>query len=390
MTTVFLSAGDLSGERYAASLVRALGARRGDLRFVGMGGRAMEESGVELCVDQRELAVGGLFELISSGRRILRTWRRLTRRLRDEDPAVVVLVDSGGFNLRLARWIRRAGRAKIFYYIPPQVWAWRRSRIRALAAHTDRIAVTLPFEVGFYSEYGVDVDYVGHPLLDDADAPSAVPTDSRRRRAREALGLTSSKRLLGLFPGSRRSEVAWHLESMVQVFQNLARDGLDLEGLVVRAPSLEAADFERRVAAASGEFGHALRVVDGANGAALDAVDVGLTKPGTTTLELMLRECPMVVMGRVHPLTARIVRRSLRVSYTALPNLLSEREVVPEFLQEAAHAVPIARSVSELFEGEARDRQIGAFVDARRRLGRGGAADAAAKIVEELLGSSAT
>ncbi len=390
MTMILVSAGDLSGERYAGELVDAIRKRRPESRFVGMGGAAMASVGVELVVDQRELAVGGIFEALSSLGRIFRAWREMTRCLREREPDLVILVDSGGFNLPFARLVRRLGRAKIFYYVAPQVWAWREGRLRVLAECTDRIAVILPFEKEYYALRGVDVDFVGHPILGSRSMESSVSISvgERRDSARNRLDLDPGASVIALYPGSRRSEIESHLALWIDSFRILLRDRPELKAVIVRAPSLDREDFEARVIAAAEDIAGSIVVATGDTQDSLDAADVALAKPGTITLELLLRGCPMVVAGRVNSWTSRIVRRSLKANYFSMPNLLMEKEIVPELIQEEACAEHIAGALSPLFEGPARAEQVEALLGARQRLGSRGAAERGALIVEELLGSA--
>lgn len=387
MTTILISAGDLSGERHAATLVRELRAKRPDLRFIGMGGSAMAEAGVELVVNSRELAVGGVFETLSSLGRLFRAWQRMLRCIRSSQPDLIVLVDSGGFNLPLARRARQLCRAKILYYVAPQLWAWRERRIHKLARRTDRIAVILPFEKEFYAARGVDVDFVGHPLLDRVALQGSRSAAERRRAARTRIGIQDGSKVLGLFPGSRRSEVDRHLEIQIQSFRALHSQRRELRAVIGLAPTLERVDFERRLASLIPEMREAVHVVCGDSSDALDASDVALAKPGTITAELLLRGCPMVVIGRVHPWTAQIVRRSLRVEYLSMPNLLAGEEIVPERIQKQARPDRIAAAIAPLFEGAERERQVAALEVARKRLGAPGASRRTALIVEEMLGN---
>lgn len=390
MKTILISAGDLSGERHAAGLVRALRVRIPDARFVGMGGEAMAAAGVELSVDQRELAVGGLFEIFGSLPRVIRAWRGMIRCLRETQPDLIVLVDSGGFNLPLARRARVLTNAKILYYVAPQVWAWRSGRMRRLAARTDRIAVILPFEPAFYAAHGISVDLVGHPAV-DALPPGGMPLDpSARQQIRASLGIEHTGPVLGLFPGSRRNELERHLPIQLDAFACLREReaGLsDLRAIVALAPNLDVGEARRIIAARAASVEHAIHIARVEDGRALDACDVALVKPGTITVELMLRRMPMVVMGRVHALTAWIARRSLHVAWLSMPNLIANAEIVPELLQGAASGDRIAAALAPLFEGDARARQIEALDRSRLLLGEGGVADRVAAIVEEMIGS---
>jgi lipid-A-disaccharide synthase len=389
VTTILVSAGDASGEAHAAGLVEAIREQRPDARFLGMGGVRMAEAGVEIVVDQRELAVGGLFELVTSVRRLRRAWRRMVDCVRRERPDLVVLVDSGGFNLPLARRIRRIAPTPILYYAAPQIWAWRPGRLRKLAARVDRIAVILPFERDYYRARGVEVDYVGHPALDGlAAGPSAaIGAGSRRSSARERLGLEQADEVLAILPGSRRNELARHLAIQVEAFAHLRTRRPGLRGLIGLAPSLDRGAAVALLAAMDPRLRRGLEIVCGQTDRVMDAADVALAKPGTITVELMLRETPMVVIGRVHPWTAWIARRAVGLDWLSMPNLIAGEAVVPELLQAEARPDRIADALAPLFEGPERLRQIEGLARARRRLGEPGAARRTGVIVEEMLGS---
>jgi len=414
VTTILLSAGDASGEAHAAELVREVRKRRPDIRFVGLGGARMEAAGVELIADQRSLAIGGLFEIVGSLGRIARVWRTMTRGLREARPELVVLVDSGGFNLPFARHVKARSNARVLYYVAPQVWAWRAGRLRKLVARTDRIAVLLPFEREFYRALGVEVEFFGHPILDRELAAAVVP--EARERARQALGIEATPPLLGILPGSRRNEVSRHLPLQLAAFARL-RERVpalaQLEAVVGVATSLDA-DWVRSLARESGVAGP-IRFEPG-DQTLLDAIDVAVAKPGTVTVELMLRERPMVVIGRVHPLTAAIVRHTLEVPWLSMPNLIAGEEIVTELLQADATPDRIAAALAPLFpernsgaamtdtsgasrplgpalaEGRSPSpaglEQIEALRRARTRLGEPGATARAARLVEEMLGTS--
>lgn len=393
MKTILLSAGDLSGERHAAALVDALRARLPDTRFVGMGGAAMAAAGVDLWVDQRNLAVGGIVEILGSVSRIVRAWRGMQRCLRESRPDLIVLVDSGGFNLPFARRARAISKAKILYYSAPQVWAWRPGRLQRLVDRTDRIAVVLPFEPGFYAQRGVRVDLVGHPAVDQLDASRARASTTDARTTRISLGFQAEGALLGLFPGSRRNELERHLPVQLEAFARLRENwshDRPLEGMVVLAASLDLHAAQRLVARGPARAAEAVRIVTAGDERLFEACDVALAKPGTITVELMLRRIPMVVVGRVHPLSAMIARRGLHLEWFAMPNLIANAEIVPELIQEAATRDRIAVALAPLFGGNARQRQIEALDRASRSLGEPGAAIRTAAIAEEMLGTDST
>lgn len=386
---VWVSAGDVSGDTIAADFVRAFGERRPEARFVGLGGPEMASAAVECVADQRALAVGGLFELLPSAGLIAQTWRRVIRGLRQHRPDLYVVVDSGGFHLPFMRLVRALAPAPILYYVAPQVWVWRAGRVGRIAARADRIAVVWPFEPPFWAERGVVTDFVGHPILDREVARPPAP--SARADARRSLDVSPEVPLVGLFPGSRRNEVARHLPAHLGALARLRADRPDLEGVVVRAPSIG----ERRVEAIAKAAGFAPPRIVPASPDWLDAIDVGLTKPGTITLELLLREKPMVVTGRAHPLSVALVGRSFVGKQVALPNLIAGEAIVPELLQNAVTADRIAEALAPLLPRDGRPseparNQIGELRRARSCLGEPGASRRVAALAEELLGTDRT
>jgi lipid-A-disaccharide synthase len=384
MQTLFFSAGDASGDLHAAAMIRSLLARRPDCHCVGLGGSAMREAGVEIVADQRDIAVGGIFELAGSLLRVARTWRRITAALDHIEPDLVVLVDSGGFNLPLARRIRARTRTPILYYVAPQVWAWRRRRIQKLAQRVDRLALILPFEAQVYAETNVRADFVGHPLV-DVVARYAATTSVEQARAR--IGRTTAERIVALMPGSRRNEIAQHLPIQLECARLMHGRDPVLGFVLAVAPSIEPTEIANLIRSARLPASLRLEIVRDGSLDVLRAARVALVKPGTVTVEAMLLGCPMVVMGRVNRLTALIVRYAIRIPWFAMPNLIAEHPIVPELLQDAATPESLAKAVFELLEGPARERQCVALAVAAERLGAGGASEAASKIVEEMLSS---
>jgi len=382
MTTVLLSAGDVSGDHHAAGLVRALRARHPEWQMIGLGGGAMREAGVECVADQADLAVGGFFELAGSAGRVLATWRKVSAAIERSQPDLVVLVDSGGFNLPLARHARRRSRARILYYVAPQVWAWRRRRIRKLSRRVDRMAVILPFEPAVYAGSGLRVDFVGHPLVDEI---TTLRARLDRRSARAQLGLSVDAQLVALLPGSRRNEIDHHLPLQLEAARHLHAEAPQAQFVLALAESIEPAQVQQYVEAAGLSNSLRLDVHRGVAREVMLASDVALAKPGTVTTELMLMDVPMVVMGRAHPMTAALVRRFLRVEWLAMPNLVAGRAVVPEHMQQEARPDVLARALYALFEGPDREAQLEGLAMARERLGKGGAVASTARIAEEML-----
>ena len=381
MSLVLISAGDASGDLHAAAFVEALRRRRPGTTFAGLGGDALARAGVELLVHQREIAIGGLVEVLSSVRRVLSAWAILGRALTRRRPGLVVLVDSPDFNLPLAKRARRAG-VPVLYYVSPQVWAWRRRRIRMLARRVDRLAAIFPFEPALYAGSGLRVDFVGHPLVD------TLGDLSRRldaKTAREELGLPRDAPLVLLMPGSRRNELAHHLAPMLESARLLARRRPDVRFALAVAPSLARDEVAARVGAAALPPGLAPSLVSGHAHEAILASDVVLAKPGTTTVEVALLGRPLVVLGKANALTAALARRLVDLPSLVMPNLIAGAPVVPEFLQEDARPERIALALEALLDGPARALALERLAVVRARLGGGGAAERTAAIAEEML-----
>lgn len=361
-----MSAGELSGDLYAARLVAELRRRRPTTRFAGMGGPRMEAEGVELAASVDRLAVMGLAEVVSHLPYFLRLRRRVRALLARGRFDLVVLVDYPGFNLPLARYASRRG-IPVLYYVAPQVWAWRRSRAGALAAHTDRVCAVLPFEAPLLVRAGVRARFVGHPLLDE-DGAGAGRGDGNE---------SGSRPVLGLFPGSREQEVRRMLGPFVEAGRRLEERVQGLEVQVGRAPGL-----------ADGLFGAVPEGWEqGRSASVASRAAAAVTKSGTVTLELALVDTPMVVAHRVHPLTAAVGRRLVGVDHVALVNLVAGRRAVPELLQERVRPAALARAAAPLLEpGSSRRREVRrALAEVRGRLGEPGVAVRVADCCEELL-----
>jgi lipid-A-disaccharide synthase len=378
--TFLISAGDASGELHAAALVEELRRLHPDARFLGLGGPAMEKAGVELIVEQDEIAIGGLVEVLGDLGRIFSAWRRMREAMRREQPDLVILVDSPDFNLPLARTAKRIGQ-RVLYYVSPQVWAWRRGRIRKIARRVDRLAVIFPFETEVYSGTGLPVDFVGHPLVDRL---RPILQAGGRQECRRALGLEADRPLVVLLPGSRRNEVRDTLPLQLAAAVALhARDPRIHFALAV-APSVSRESIDQVIAETRLPALLDLKVLEGRTYEVLRAADVALAKPGTVTVEIALLGPPLVVAARVHPITAFIMRRVVRVVSFTMPNLIAGRPVVPEFLQEEAQPEPIADALFDLLQGAGRQRQLDSLGEVRGLLGDGGASVRAAAIATEM------
>lgn len=389
MSVVLLSAADASGEMHAADLARALQQRRPELRLCGLGGDAMRRAGVELLVEQRELAVGGFALLWTDLPRVLSAFRRMFRALRERRPKLLILVDSPDFNLPLARRAQRLG-IPVLYYVSPQVWAWRSGRIRKIARRVNRMAVIFPFEVEVYAGTGLPVTFVGHPLVERLGDFAAQES---RAQCRSALGLGEAAPLVALFPGSRRNEVAYNLPLQLAAARALHARKPHVRFAIACAPSIGVAQIREQVEAQRALEGAALSpapaLIENRAAQLMRAADVVLAKPGTATLEAAVIGTPLAVAARVGAPTMFLMRRLLRVSRYALPNLVAGHAVAPEFIQEQADPEQIAEALEGLLAGPQRERQLREFAEIRRRLGEGDAAQRTAGIAVEMLNESA-
>jgi len=304
----------------------------------------------------------------------------MTRALAEAKPDLVILVDSPDFNLPFAKRAKRAG-VPVLYYVSPQVWAWRRGRIRRIAARVDRLAVIFPFEPAVYAGTGLAVDFVGHPLVDRL-APFTAALD--RASARRALGLDEGRPFVLLLPGSRRNEVRATLPLQLAAAARLHARDPRVGFVVAVAPSIARDSIDEALARTRLPSLLDLHVIEGRTHEAIRAADVALAKPGTVTLEIALLGTPQVVTTRVNALTAFLIRRLVRVSSYTMPNLVAGRAVVPEFLQEDADPERIAEALLGLLSGPAREAQLSAFASLRQALGGGGAAARAAAIAQEM------
>jgi len=376
---VMLVAGEASGDLHGADLLRALRQRRPDVEVFGLGGEHLRAAGMRTIADAREVATVGVIEGVGRLRTLLRVYRTLARHLRDEKPDLCVLIDFPEFNLRLARVARAAG-VPVLYYIGPQVWAWRRGRVRKIAQLVDRLAVVFPFEPGLYEPWLPGVEFVGHPLLDRVEATRG------REETLRLHGLDPARRTVVLLPGSRAKEIDYILPRLLDAVREIAASG-DYQFALGLAHTLDRADVEARIGAA----GLPVPVIGGDLYNLVAAADLALVTSGTATLECALLECPMVIVYRLSPVTWALGRLLVRgVTHVGMPNIVAGREVVPEFLQRDVTGTRIAAAARAILEDPARRAAIQAALrEVRQRLGRGGAADRAAAIAVEMMPAEA-
>lgn len=367
--TIFLSAGEESGDLHGAALARALRARFPTARLIGLGGGRMRAEGVELMAGLDELAVMGFVEVIRHLPFFLDLRRRVFAALASEGVDLVIPIDYPGFNLRLARHARASG-LPVLYYIAPQVWAWHKSRVRDLARDADEVAVVLPFEETYLRDGGVNARFVGHPLLDRP--PPDLPRDEWAR----SIGLDPARPILALFPGSRAQELGRHLALFSAAAERVVSRRPEVQPVIGIPGGLAPAAYEGarwpRVPSAGGLLQYATAVI---------------AKSGTTTLEAALAMTPLVVAYRMNAGSYALARRVVKVPHIALANLIAEERVAPEFVQHEATPDALADAVLPLLDEASpeRGRMLAGLARVRQRLGGGGASERVAALAADLL-----
>jgi lipid-A-disaccharide synthase len=367
-------AGEASGDLHGADLAAELLARAPNTEIFGVAGAKMCDAGVRALYRTEDIAGMGLVELSATISRVTRSFFALRDILRRDPPDLLVLIDFAEFNMMLAGVAGRAG-LPVLYYITPQVWAWRRGRIRKLVRRADRLAVVLPFEAELYRQAGGRVDFVGHPLLDRVQAAQGRAETLARH------GLARTSRLLAILPGSRPKEVRYLLRPMVGAARVLSRDH-DLVPIIALAPTLTRAQLEREGRADLA----GVHIVEGDTYSILAAADAALVASGTATLEAALLGCPMVIAYKVSPLTYVLGRMLVTgVDFIGMPNLLAGRKIVPELIQREVTERNLVRSAEPLLFGSIRSETVAALNAIRQRLGAPGAAGRVAEIALEMM-----
>jgi lipid-A-disaccharide synthase len=367
---VMISCGEPSGDVYAGALARELLELDASAVITGFGSERLRSAGASLVADFQGLSVTGLLEVARLLPRTYAVYRRLLAHAAETRPDVFVAVDFPDFNFRLAHAMRRLG-VPVVYYISPQLWAWRPGRMKTMQRIADRVLVIFPFEEEIYRRAGVAVEWVGHPLLDVADSPEPRGTFLTR------LGLDPARPVVALLPGSRINEVRAILPGLLEAAR-IIHDRLPATQFVLaRTPHLSDELF-----AGSDTGGPAIAMIENATDDVLGAADVALLASGTVTVQAALRECPMVVVYRVSPLTYRLGRPFVRVDTFAMVNLVAGHQVVPELMQDDFTPDAVARHALALLQDPRMvDAMRAELRTVKARLGMPGASRRAAEAV---------
>jgi len=363
-------AGEASGDIYGAELVREALKLVPDLHFSGIGGTRMREAGVKTLVDSGDMAVVGLVEVIKHFDVISSAFMKLKQIILNESPDLLILIDYPGFNLRLAKVAKKAG-VKVLYYISPQIWAWRQDRVKKIARLVDHMAVILPFEAPFYEKAGVPVTFVGHPMLD------LVTVTMDRSAAASSFNLDPGRKIVGLFPGSRRNEIERLLPVIIAAAVKLKEQFPDIQFILPLASTLHNDDIVPLLTAAGLEVTTTRdRIHD-----MIRACDAIISVSGTVTLEIALVGTPMVIIYKLSPLTYQLAKRLVKIDNIGLCNIVAGKTIVQELIQEQANPTAIAAEIGTLLSDDAYHSEIVRKLgEVRAILGCGGASINVARI----------
>jgi lipid-A-disaccharide synthase len=359
-------AGEASGDLHAAEVIRELKKLDPSLKTFGIGGDSLAREGTEILHHAREMGIVGLFNVIRHLGMFRRVFRELLERIRKERPDVVVLVDYPDFNLRVAKRCKEMG-LRVVYYISPQIWAWRRGRVKHIARYVDHMIVIFPFEEDFYREHHVPVTYVGHPLIDEMSVPLPLAGEGGAHSLRSGQAPRRVRVLrIALLPGSRRMEVNALLPPMLEAVAILKRER-DIDAFIIQAPTIDLSPI------------NGVRIVPHDRGEALSSADIALSSSGTATLECAIAGTPVIVMYRLSPMTYRLARWLVKLPHFSLVNIVAGRKIVPELLQHDVTGEKIAAAAREVLADYDAVRANLAAVKAK--LGEKGASRRAAEAI---------
>ena len=372
---ILIVAGEASGDMRAAGLVKAIHRISPDIQFAGVGGTHMAQAGVEILTGIDQLGVVGFLEVIKHLPVIKKVFDQIIHYARCEKIDAAILVDYPGFNMRLAKTLKAMG-IKVIYYVSPQVWAWKEKRIHKIKPIVDRMLVLFPFEQEIYAKYGMDVDYVGHPLLDEVkitEPPSSIKAQ---------LGFKPHMQVIGLLPGSRFKEVDRHLPVMLSAAKILLAKNPDRRFIVLKSPTIPRSMIEKAIA----EANVPAVIYDGPTYNGIGAMDAAIVASGTATLETGLLLKPMIIMYKTAWPTYWLAKMFIKIPYIGLVNVVAGKKIIEEFIQDDANAEQMAQAIEEIFANpNTYARMTNDLAKVKSSLGHAGANQRAAQAVLDTL-----
>ena len=376
-TTILIVAGEASGDLHGGNLAREILALRHHIRISGVGGSQMKKAGVCLLQSVDDMAVVGISEVLFHWHIIRQTFRTLAQFIKTEHPDLVILIDYPDFNLRLAKIAKKEG-IKVLYYISPQIWAWRSWRIKTIVRNVDTMLVVLPFERTFYEKSGLDVRFIGHPLVD------SVKPKFNKDDAYSQFKIDPGRPVIGILPGSRHGEIRHILPRMIGAVKKIARNRPDTQFVMALAPTIHYAEIEPYLVKIK-ESVQILCLKD----CTYDIIhlsDQVLVITGTATLEIALLNTPMILVYRVSPLSYILGKLLIRVPSIGLVNLVAGKKIVPELVQYRANPKEIASLAEKILENSQKQKIMRQeLVKVRQKLGSAGSSKRAATIALEML-----
>lgn len=375
--SVLIVAAEESSALYAQRILENWKRQGLNVRAYGVGNSEMAKVGFERIADSTEMAVMGLVEIWRHWDKIKSTYKKILERAKSEKPAFALLLDYPGFNLRIAKDLHDQG-IKVIYYVSPQLWAWKKGRVNKVKKFCDRMMVLFPFEKDFYNKHGYEADYVGHPILDELH-PNLTNTEWQKEQ-RQRFGILKEDLLVGVMPGSRLGELKYCLPTQLETLGVLHKKYPQLKFALLLAPNLKREQLQLP------HLDFNLQIIQKEPFEMISYCDAVLCTSGTATLMVGLIEKPMVIMYRANPVTAWIGRKVVQIKYFGLVNLISQREISPELLQNDAQPEKMATLLSELiFNKSKREETISDLRAMKKLLGGGGATQKVMGILKEYL-----
>jgi lipid-A-disaccharide synthase len=372
---IMIVAGEASGDLHGGNLVKAMRQIDPNLQFCGIGGKNLKREGVHLIADSANMAVVGLTEVFSKLGTIRKALRYLEISLKKAKPDLLILIDYPDFNLKLARTAKKNG-VKIFYYIGPQVWAWRKGRIKTIKKMVDKMALILPFETRLYSEAGIDATFVGHPLLD------VVRAKYSRQEALHRFGLHEGTTTIGILPGSRQSEVIRLLPEMLKAAEIIENKLHPVQFVLPLADTLDMS----LVVQITKQYPVTVRIITGEIYDVISCTDIAMVASGTATLETALMAKPMVIIYKLSSPSYYVGKMIIHVDHIGLVNIIAGKTVVPELIQKDATPKNIAAEIIDILTNKTRMEDIKAELSKiRSALGSPGATERAARLAFDML-----
>ncbi len=364
----YIIAGEASGDLHGSNLIKALKAKDSTAEFRCWGGDLMQAQGAEIVKHYQELAFMGFLEVLLNLNTIIKNLKFCKKDILCWKPDAVILVDYPGFNLRIAEFAHE-NHLKVIYYISPQIWAWKQSRVHKIKKVVDKMLVILPFEKAFYAKFDYSVDFVGHPLLDALEHDLVTPNNWRQKN-----GL-SEVPIIALLPGSRKQEISTMLPLMLKTTDEFK----DYQFVIAAAPSMPLSYYESFIK------GSKIKIIVGGTYALLSESYAALVTSGTATLETALFEVPEVVCYKGNSISYQIAKKMVKIKFISLVNLVMDREVVKELIQEKLTPLNLMAELNKLLHPKTRAEIISDYKNLKQQLGGKGASQKAAEIIIDVM-----